>query len=131
MTDRKKHDAPRIEIVDVGARGRGVIASAPIAKGELIERAPVGVYSEKQTQLLMENKLDTYLWKWNEGDDITLAAVAFGLISLCNHSSYPSCTIEKDLPGRTISLVALRNIAKDEELTLKYLTTEADFVDEG
>ena len=99
-----------------------------IVNGELIERSPVIVFDEVQTIVLMENKLDSYLWVWNCGEEIKITAIALGLISLCNHSKSPNCKIDKHYDSLMIDLIAIRDIEADEELTLQYLSTDFEEV---
>ncbi|MEE9339453.1 MAG: SET domain-containing protein-lysine N-methyltransferase [Methylococcaceae bacterium] len=116
--------ANKILINSTIGKGRGLIASENIASGELIERAPIIEFDEEQTKILLDQKIDAYLWAWNSGDNITKTGVALGMISLCNHSRTPNCRIEKHYEKQMIELIAAREIKIGEELTLQYISTD-------
>ena len=48
------------------------------------------------------------------------AAIALGLVSLCNHSRRPSARIRRNRAGETLDLVTLTPIAAGGEITIDY-----------
>ena len=116
----------KIAVANILGKNRGLIAKSQIVRNELIERSPVILFHEEQTTVLMENNLDAYLWVWNDGETIEKTAIALGLISLCNHSRKPNCSINKRLDDLVIELIANQDIEEGEELTLKYISTDFD-----
>src|SRR5438128_604486 len=61
-------DQPRkITIADFGARGRGVVAAADIAAGELVERSPVLIIPESDRAACDGTIIFTYVFMWEHG----------------------------------------------------------------
>jgi hypothetical protein len=54
-------------------------------------------------------------------------AVAFGEISMCNHSPIPNARFEVDAGAQTVTLTALTDIASDAEILIDY----QDFAEEA
>lgn len=94
-------------------RGKGLFASRDIRDGDLLDEAHVLTWP---AGALGGHELDRYCFAW-PGDR---EAVAFGRISLVNHSSAPNARIEIDEPAGVIRLRAARTIAADEEITFDY-----------
>lgn len=107
-----------LRIARVPGKGRGIIAEGPIAEAEVIETAPVVVVPAREWPMVQQTALGNYCFEWD--DDTGSVAVALGLGSLINHSYAPNVISEKDLRGRRMTFVALRDIAAGEELTLNY-----------
>lgn len=55
-----------------------------------------------------------------EIDDDTYVDAAAGIGRYVNHSCEPSCRVEGGLDGRTLVLVAARDLAAGDELTIDY-----------
>ena len=97
--------------------GRGVFATEPIAAGTLVDASPVLVIPSDDWEALTGTAVDGYLWGWGEEGN---AAIAFGIVSLVNHSYAPNCRYQHDLDAEVVELLALRDIAVGEELTVNY-----------
>ena len=106
-----------------GAKGMGVFARKPIARGDVIERVPVIVIS-KDAIFDYWSEVSEYVFKW-EGDRY---AIALGFGSLYNHSFDPSAYYEAD-GERALAFTALRDIAKGEEITINYTGDSDDPAD--
>lgn len=102
--------------------GRGLFAVAPIADGDLIDRAcAVEIHSDQTRDLDMMQPLGDYYFANPKNDNAGL--MAFGLMSLCNHADDPNADIQwrKDQKlGWIADLVALRTINAGEEITYRY-----------
>ena len=98
--------------------GRGVFAAKLVLKGEIIESCPVVEITEKEVSLLRKTELKNYYFLW--GSDLKKVAVCFGFGSLYNHSYSPNATYNKRLKEKLIDFVALKDINKDEEITVNY-----------
>jgi len=98
--------------------GRGVFARMDISKGEIIEKCPVIEIAQKDTALLVESALTSYFYFLGKRKEKTVLALGFG--SIYNHSKTPNADYTKILVGSIMSFVALRNIKKDEEITVNY-----------
>ncbi len=105
----------KLEIRSDPAKGRGVFARAPIAKGTLIEAAPVILVPPEQCPLLDRTILHDYYFDWDSG-----GAVALGLLALCNHSRRPNARVRCNPAQATLDLVALAPIAAADEVTIDY-----------
>ena len=110
-----------IEIRRDPSKGRGVFARRAIAAGELIEAAPVVVFDAEEARHLDRTILHHYYFHWDGDPDADgRSAVAFGTLSVCNHSSSPRARVERNYAGQTLDLHAVRPIAPGEEVTIDY-----------
>lgn len=107
-----------IAIGPAGEKGRGVFARSPIARGTLIEEAPVVVLPASQIGHLRRTILDEYCFKW--GSDWDEAAILLGTCSICNHSFDPNAVFVCHFEELTIAFFALCDIAAGEEITINY-----------
>jgi SET domain-containing protein len=89
--------------------------------GERIEAAPVVVFSCEDARLIDRTPLFDYYFRW-QGDikQGGSGAIAFGLVSLCNHSANPNANVRPNYEDRTLELYALADIAAGEEITIRY-----------
>jgi len=110
----------RLEIRDDPGKGRGIYARAPIAAGTLIEAAPVVVLTAAERALLDRTVLHDYYFVWPSPDTDDGAAVALGLVSLCNHSRRPRARVRRNLAADTLDLIALAPIMPGDEITIDY-----------
>jgi uncharacterized protein len=102
-------------------KGRGVFARRAIAAGELIEAAPVVVFDADEARWLDRTILHHYYFHWDgDPDGDGRSAIAFGAVSLCNHSPSPRAKVERNHAGQTLDLRAVRPIAPGEEVTIDY-----------
>ncbi|MEH1782958.1 SET domain-containing protein [Nostoc sp.] len=101
---------------NINIKGRGIFAQKRFLKGELIERAPVVVIPAEQVELLDQTILDNYYYDWED----KAAAIAFGLVSLINHSYYPNTYYVKNFAEREVEYIAYQDIEVGEEMTANY-----------
>ena len=112
-------DGGRLRVVAVKAKGgRGVVATAPIAEGEVFESAPVVVIPAEEWHRVEEGVLGSYFFCWN--DRSGSKAIVLGRGSLINHSYQPNTLARKRMAERRMDFVALRPIDAGEELTVNY-----------
>ncbi len=104
-----------LRITDSPGRGRGVVAERAFRCGEVLERAPVLVL-ERTTMASRATPLDDYVFWW---DDDHLA-VAFGWVSLCNHTCPANARFRVDRTARVLVLEAAADLAVGEEVTINY-----------
>src|SRR3989442_8819820 len=102
----------------VERRGRGMFASRKFLKGELIERAPVIVIDEKQWPSAEKTILSNYAFDWGEHDEH--AAIAFGYISIYNHSYSPNAQLEQMPDELMMEIIAIKDIEPGQEITINY-----------
>src|SRR5277367_2223365 len=100
------------------SRGRGVFAARRSLAGEVIEVCPVIALSSDDAAKLDDTYLYNYYFGW--GAENKGAAIALGFGSLYNHSYDPNAAYRKSEADSTISIIAVKPIAPDEEILIKY-----------
>ena len=123
-------DRVPLRIATMGRRGRAVVAAARIGKGDLVERSPVLVIPHHDRAATDATIVFTYVFMWEHGsveenlyEHQGRSAIALGFTSLLNHSYAPNCTFVRHIDELVIDLVAVRDIAPGEELTIDYQMT--------
>jgi uncharacterized protein len=107
-----------LRVVPVPGKGRGVVALRAFAKDELVERAPCIVIAPHDWAQVEPTALYHYAFAWGpQGDH---AAYALGYGSLYNHSYTPAARYERREAERCIDIIAVRDIAAGEEVTINY-----------
>lgn len=105
-------------ICHLDGKGRGVCATANIAAGTILERAPVIVVPQSGVASLRDTPLFDYYFAW--GPEGTDAAIALGIGSCFNHSYQPNAYYFRDQALLEIAFVALTPILAGEEITINY-----------
>lgn len=108
------HLSPAITVGSVPGKGRGVVATAPVAQGAVVEVSPIlpipaGVIPQTG------HPLSDHVYAYGEG-----LAIGLGYASLYNHSRNPNCAWSFDDALPAILIAATRAIRPGEELTLDY-----------
>jgi len=104
-----------LRIAESPGRGRGVVAERMFRCGEVLERAPVLVI-ERATMAARATPLDDYAFWW---DDDHLA-IAFGWISLCNHTCPANVRFRVEHAAMVLVLEAAADIPAGTEVTINY-----------
>lgn len=107
-----------VEMRYTAQKGRGMFACNNIESGTAVERAPVIVMDAQDRELLEQTRLNNYIFEW--GEDAKSCCMALGYVAIYNHSYESNCEYEMDFEKRIITVKAVRNILKDEELTINY-----------
>ena len=119
------HLIPEVAVRAVPRKGLGVVALRPITAGELVECCPVLLLTpaprldanwRRLHRVMLETVFTDYIFDWGRGR----GAVALGYGGLYNHSSHPNARTVRHLRERRMSIVALRDIAAGEEITISY-----------
>ena len=100
------------------SRGRGVFAARWFQAGDVIEVCPVIALSSDDVAKLDKTRLYDYYFGW--GADNKGGAIALGFGSLYNHSYAPNAAYRKSDADSTISIIAVKSIAPDDEILIKY-----------
>jgi SET domain-containing protein len=108
---------PALRVAEFPGKGRGLVAGAPIRAGELLELAPVLPLLPDELGKRADG-IFSYPFDWP--DPPFVEAVALGLISLINHTATPNADWELDIPNRTIRLMATRDMAAGDEISIDY-----------
>lgn len=111
----------KIAYRDIPGKGRGVIATQAIAKGEIVERSPVLPIALKDSEC---PALNDYAFAWGEEvpgfDPGKECAIGLGYLGLYNHARPSNVRLERHYADNEMSIHALRDIASGEELTIDY-----------
>lgn len=98
--------------------GRGVFANCDIKKNEIIEICPVIEVPEHDMSNLKKSILVTYFFYFGKKRKRLVVALGFG--SIYNHTYIPNATYKKKHAEKTMEFIALKNIKKDDEITVNY-----------
>lgn len=121
-------DLKPVEVRSSPLHGRGLFAAAPIQQGTLIATYPILVLSTEDAARVKQTRLYHYVFHVDETEDGGVrTAVAFGDISMCNHSQDANASFLLDAGAQTIALKAVRDILPDEEILIDY----EDFANEA
>lgn len=107
-----------ISVKDSLGKGRGVFSQRNFKRGEVIETCPVIVLPPEEIDSLELTQLYNYYFAW--GPDSKDAAIALGYGSLYNHSYSPNARYYKDFENSLLRYICIRDIQKDEEITINY-----------
>lgn len=111
-----------VAIRRLGAKGRGVIATRAVAAGELLLTDPCTMIPADDCARLEATSLHGHYFRHPENDGE--GCMAWGPITLVNHSATPNCIpewVEDAESGWIVHLRAARPIAEGEELTIDYV----------
>lgn len=106
-----------LKLVPIPGKGRGLVTTRTIARGELIEAAPVIPLKTKDLPAA-RSVLRHYPFEWD--DPPYVEAFALGYVGLINHSTTPNCRIESDVAAGVLRLFATKLIPPGTELTWNY-----------
>ncbi|MGY4167746.1 SET domain-containing protein-lysine N-methyltransferase [Bradyrhizobium sp. USDA 4529] len=125
MVDMVFDRSNAVYVKTVPRKGRGVFANILFKAGDLIERAPTWGFDEAQAKLLDRTGIFEYYFVRHDRHlkrDPLIGYVVFGLVSMVNHSSNPNAQIVwvDTASGAWASIVAIRDIKVDEEITHQY-----------
>jgi SET domain-containing protein len=109
---------PHLLVRRFEGKGRGVVARHALRKGDVIDRNPVVVLPPEQVAAIELTVLDDYVFIWGERRDHV--AMVLGAISLVSHDYSPNAVYERHLELEELWLVAFRDIAAGEEITINY-----------
>ena len=108
-----------LKVYESKGRGRGVFATKEYSRKEIIEKANVLVFSNKdEIDHINSTQLENYTYQW--GDDSDKAALVFGHGSLYNHSYSPNAMYFADHDKNIMTFVAIKNIKTGDEITVNY-----------
>jgi len=85
---------------------------------KVIETSSVLVMDAAARKLLDQTPLHDYIFEWGAGED--QCCVAWGYVSMYNHSYEANCEYFMDFEQQLITIKTVRKIAQGEELTINY-----------
>jgi SET domain-containing protein len=117
------HLIEKVEVRDAGPTGRGVFAVAPIAKGETVvgfggwmcDKATLSDLSSARARDAIQVDDDLFLVGPNRLERADMV----------NHSCAPTCGLRG-----SVVLVAMRDLAPGEEITMDFATCDSEAYDE-
>lgn len=107
-----------VSISKVPDSGRGVFARIDIKKGEIIEVCPVIEIPKHDFANVNQSFLVTYFFSFGKDKDQLVVALGFG--SIYNHTYEPNATYRQKAEEQIMEFIALKDILKDEEITVNY-----------
>jgi len=109
-----------VYIKDTGTiKGRGVFAGKAFSAGELVEACPVIVLLRPLDEL--PPRIKTIVFSWGSLTDTAPSnALSLGYGSLYNHDNPANLRYEAVPDNEALHYIAVRDIKKDEELTVNY-----------
>lgn len=107
-------------------KGRGVFALRDIKKDEVIEIAPV-IPVSKDSVINNGDAPDGYLLEWDGNYEDEEYCMPLGYVMMYNHSSKPNIHLDQDYDSYTMTVTALRDIKRGEELCWNYNIDELWF----
>ena len=111
----------RAEVRTSPLHGRGLFASVPLPAGAEIGTYPLLVLSHEDTETLKATRLYHYVFYVDErADGAMRAAVAFGEISMCNHSRDANAEFAVDAGAQTVRLTARTALKAGDEILIDY-----------
>lgn len=118
----------RVEVKTSPLHGRGLFASADIPAGALIGVYPLLILSHEDTERVKATRVYHYVFYVDEREDGAMrAAVAFGNISMCNHSPEANCDFFVDVDAETVTLTTRVALQEGDEILIDY----EEFADEA
>lgn len=117
-----------VEVRTSPLHGRGLFATRMIPRGTEIGVYPLLVLPADETETLKSTRVYHYVFYVDENETGAIrAAIAFGLISMCNHSPNANAVFDVDGEQMTVALYADRQIDAGEEVLIDY----EDFAEEA
>ena len=118
-----------IEVRQSPFHGRGLFATVAIAANDLIGEYPLLVLSHDDTAAISTTLLHHYVFYVDEVENGRMrAAVAFGAISMCNHSADANAVFQIDADQQIVKLSAARDIAVNQEIFIDYEEFAAEII---
>ncbi len=118
----------RVEVKTSPLHGRGLFASTDIPAGALLGVYPLLILSHEDTEQIKSTRIYHYVFYVDEREDGAVrAAVAFGKISMCNHSPEANADFYVDAAAETVTLTSRVALKPGDEILIDY----EDFADEA
>ena len=114
----------KIQIRKSPLNGYGVFAVANISKDEILEQSPF-ILSGMRSKDLLQNNIRKFLWPLPCNCDECkyrgkVFTISSGFVQLYNHSDDPSVSISFSTKTRLVTITAIKNIKKDQEIFINY-----------
>jgi len=103
-------------------KGRGIFAKKDILKGRIIDVAHVVLIPNNDYKQIDKTLLSNYCFEWKNPKYKleNKMVLAMTICQFMNHSYSPNVRYEYNYRNDTIKFKTIKNIKKDEELTMNY-----------
>ena len=103
-------------------KGKGLFAKQQIKKKTIIDVANVILISNKDYELIDKTIVSNYCFIWENPKYKSKykMALAMSICQFMNHSYTPNVRYEYHYKNDSIKFITIRDISKDEELTMNY-----------
>ena len=105
-------------IKDVDKKGRGVFSAIPYTVEQIIETCPLLIFRADDFEPMKSTFILNYCFLFDQAENLVCLATGFG--SLYNHSSPANARHKVNKEERTVSIIAVREIAAHEEICINY-----------
>lgn len=102
----------------VPVKGRGVFTREALPPMKTIEISSVLIMDAAARKMLDQTALHDYIFEWGTEED--QCCVAWGYISMYNHSYEANCEYFMDFDNKVITIKTVRKILPGTELTINY-----------
>jgi len=112
-----------LEVKFISAKkGKGVFAKKNIIKGTKINIAHIILISNKEWDLIEDTVLSNYSFEWDDPNckGEYESAISLSISQFINHSYNPNAKYVYDYKNKCIEYITIRDISKDEEITVNY-----------
>lgn len=111
----------KVKVVNIKGKGRGVVATKGIKKGEVIEVCPILFISDKESSFIKEQS-DVLKFYYLNLYSIYKHCLMLGYGSIYNHSFNPNADIKynEKKEQNYITFKAIKDIKKGEEIVYDY-----------
>lgn len=109
---------PCLIVAPSGKDGRGIFTTKNLRTNTVVEMSPVIVLNSRERKTVEDTRLGNYIFEW--GNTKKQGCIALGYVSLYNHDYAANCVYEMDYDHHMITIRAVRDIRKGEELFINY-----------
>ncbi len=114
------HASP-VEVRQSPVHGRGLYAAVPLVAGAMIGTYPLLILNEADTAAVRATRLYHYVFYVDENAAGEMrAAIAFGPISMCNHSPDANADFAVNAEDQTVTLTSRCAIPAGTEILIDY-----------
>ena len=101
-------------------KGNGVFTTKNIRRGSIFDIAHFILISNDEYDIIKDTTIGNYLFSWDENKSQYQTAIPFTICQFINHSFNPNAKYSYKFTDNTIEFSAIKDILKDEEITLNY-----------
>ena len=111
----------KVKVIEIAGKGRGVVATQKIGKGEIIEICPIMELSKTEKKFI-ESRSDIIKFYYLIQEDLKRCCLMLGYGSLYNHSENSNADIDylEEKSQKFVQFVALKDIEIGEEIVYDY-----------